>query len=177
MEALAAYVIPVTTLRNGRNELDFKVDWRFFRHFEDSPVEQGRFDVAVMFDKYLDHWHLFFQVQGAMDTECDRCLAPIALPVSGNFELYVYFETERRDDGESAEVIFVDRETTQFDIAQLLYEYIVLSVPVARRYECENTPYPPCDMEMLARLSQQEDVEQENVQWDVLKKIQSGESN
>lgn len=171
MEALTAYVIPVSSMQNGRNELDFRADWRFFRHFEDSPVQQGQFEIKVIFDKYLDHWHLFFQVSGEMDTECDRCLASISLPVSGNFELYVYFETEQSETRESADMIFVPRETTQLDIAQFIYEFIVLSVPVSKRYECQSAPNPPCDTEMLSRLRQQEEQQQENVQWDVLKNI------
>ncbi|HLF65256.1 MAG TPA: DUF177 domain-containing protein [Saprospiraceae bacterium] len=155
MEALAAYVIPVSSLRSGRNELDFKVDWRFFRYFEVSPVQQGSFDITVFFDKYTDHWHLYFDVRGQMDTECDRCLAPISLPVSGNYELFVKFDVEKKDVERSAEIIYVSRETRQLDIAQFIYEFIVLSIPVKRSYDCENETNPPCDKEMVARLERQ----------------------
>ncbi len=157
MEAQAAYVIPVTTLRNGQNELDFKVDWRFFKHFEESPIQQGRFDVALLFDKYTDHWHLHFEVRGVMDTECDRCLALISLPLSGSYELFVKFDVEEKDRERSAEVVYVSRETTHFDIAQFIYEFIVLSIPVTRTYDCQSEASPPCDNEMLARLDQQGD--------------------
>ena len=171
MEALTAYVIPVSSLRSGRNELDFKVDWRFFRHFEASPVQQGSFDISVFFDKYTDHWHLHFNVQGRMDTECDRCLAPISLPVSGNYELFVKFDVEKKDEERSAEIVYASRETTQFDLAQFIYEFIVLSVPVKRSYDCQSEATPPCDTDMLARLSP--DTEKSEITLsDILKNIQ-----
>ena len=77
MEALGEFVIPVTSLRMGHNELEFSADWRFFECFEGSPVEQGQFRIDVGFTRQSDHWHLEFQISGHMDTECDRCLAPI----------------------------------------------------------------------------------------------------
>jgi uncharacterized metal-binding protein YceD (DUF177 family) len=168
MEPFDAFVIPVTTLRMGRNELDFTADWRFFERFESSPVEQGSFEFDVIFDRFQDHWHLTFEITGTMDTECDRCLTPIALPVSGSHELYVKF-----DDGDSqeAEVINVPRETTQFDIAQYVYEFIILSVPMIKRYDCEGEKPRPCDQEMLAKLSGLEQARVDTGPWEALKQI------
>ena len=171
MEALTAYTIPVSSLRNGRNELDFSVDWRFFRHFEGSPVEQGSFKIGVVFEKFPDHWHLWFDVSGVMDTECDRCLVPISLPVSGEYGLYVKFDPNATPDP-SGDVIYVAKETTQLHIAQYLYEFIVLSIPVAKRINCEGGETAPCDMEMLARLDEEVTQDPEGTPWDVLKEIQ-----
>jgi len=168
MEPLDAFVIPVTSLRMGRNELDFSADWRFFQRFESSPVQQGRFDISVVFDKFLDHWHLLFEISGKMDTECDRCLAPIALPVSGTHELYVKFDDS--DDGNS-EVVTLPRETTQFDISQFVYEFVVLSIPIIKRYDCERDEVLPCDTEMLSKLSGHTQAIDDSGQWDALKQI------
>jgi uncharacterized metal-binding protein YceD (DUF177 family) len=168
MEPFDAFVIPVTTLRMGRNELDFTADWRFFERFESSPIQQGSFEIDVIFDRFQDHWHLVFEIEGKMDTECDRCLTPISLPVSGSHELYVKF-----DEGEpqEAEVINMPRETTQFDISQFVYEFIVLSVPMIKRFDCENEKPRPCDLEMLAKLSGHQRSEESASQWDALKQI------
>lgn len=172
MEALAAYRVPVTSLRNGRNVLDFQADWRFFKQFEGSPVEQGKFDITVLFDKYTDHWHLHFNIHGTLDTECDRCLVPISLPVTGAYELYVKFDSGA---GQSEDVVNVPKDTTHFDLAQYLYEFIVLSVPVAKTYDCDQEPAPPCDMEMLARISAEEDRPDTESPWEALRGMQAEE--
>lgn len=172
MEALAAYVIPVSTLRSGHNELDFKVDWRFFQHFEGSPVQQGSFDIRVLFDKFPDLWHLQFGIHGEMDTECDRCLVPISLPVTGEYEIYVKFDEGQKDAEPDADIIYVSRESTQFDISQFIYEFIVLSMPVAKTYDCQSEQNPPCDKDMLARLRQQETESSVNPLSEILKNIQ-----
>jgi uncharacterized metal-binding protein YceD (DUF177 family) len=172
MEALSAYVIPVTALRSGRNELDFKADWRFFLHFEGSPIQQGSFEIGILFDKYPDNWHLHFEVKGHVDTECDRCLAPISLPVQGSYELYVKFDEDAKNEEKSAEVIYLPKETTQMNVAQLIYEFIVLSLPVNKVYDCQSETKPPCDFEMLDRLKIQEGDAKENATWDILKQIQ-----
>ena len=171
MEALTASSIHVSSLRNGRNDLDFSADWRFFRHFEESLVQQGKFEIKVLFDKYPDHWYLHFEVCGEMDTECDRCLAPIVLPVTGSYELYVKFDIDAKPDP-SGDIVYVPKETTHFDIAQYLYEFIVLSVPVTKSMDCESKMNPPCDKEMLARLNQQVANDPESTPWDVLKDVQ-----
>jgi uncharacterized metal-binding protein YceD (DUF177 family) len=169
---MESYTIPVSTLRIGQNPLDFNVDWRFFREFEASPVEQGSFQIAVLFDKYPDHWHLHFEVTGKMDTECDRCLAAIALPIEGRFELFVKFDGGQEEARErSDEVVYVPRETTHFNIAQYIYEFIVLSIPVSKIYDCDSEQNPPCDKEMLARIEQQEAGNATEALSEVLKKM------
>ena len=171
MEPLDAYVIPVTSLRMGVNDLEFTADWQFFQRFEDSPVQQGRFQIGLVFDRQPDHWHLIFDVSGTVDTECDRCLAPIALPVEGEYELYVKCDGEAATEDEGPEVLHLPRETTKFDITQYLYEFIILSVPISKRYDCEAEEVRPCDMTMLAKLAAQQEETPGDIRWDILKDL------
>lgn len=177
MQSLDAYVIPVSSLRPGRNELEFSVDWRFFQQFESSPVQQGSFRIPVVFDKYTDHWHLLFEVTGHVDTECDRCLAPIALPVAGTYELFVRFDEDQDGEDETGpEILNVPRETTRLDVTQYLYEFVVLSVPMVKRFDCESVTPKPCDAEMLAKLSGHSEEGEADERWSMLKDIRIGGS-
>ena len=171
MEALREFTIPVHGLGLGGHEFQHVVDWQFFQHFENSPVQQGRFEISVIFFKETDHWILTVEVSGVADTECDRCLAPISLPVSGRHVLVVKFGDERPADEDDPDVIYVPRETHHWNIAQYIFEFILLSIPVKKVYDCEDESVPPCDKEMLSRLEQEELEEKEegNPVWDVLK--------
>ena len=169
MEALTEFTIPVHGIQDGVHHFDYVIDWRFFKHFEGSPVDQGRFDVRALFTKDNDHWILSAEINGTLDTACDRCLAPISLPVSGSHVIIVKFDEEVEEDPDP-DVIYLSRDISHWNIAQYLHEFIVLSIPVTKTYDCESEAELPCDKEVLAKLEQEEQTEGEgNPAWDILK--------
>jgi uncharacterized metal-binding protein YceD (DUF177 family) len=103
---------------------------------------------------------LDFDFAGKAFTECDRCLADIQLPVKGQNRLLVKF-TE--DDGEDeADVFYLDPEVSSFKIAQFVYEYICLALPMIKVYDCEKDVPKPCDEEMLKYLKKDSESEENN---------------
>ena len=169
MEALSEFSIPVYGLKLGAHHFRYSVDWQFFSNFEGSPLEQGRFDLDVLFTKETDHWLLAVTVSGHVDTDCDRCMAPISLPVSGQHVLFVKFEDEE-EDNRDPDVIYLTRDIHNWNIAQYLYEFILLSVPSRKVYDCENEKEVPCDQSVLDRLETREEESPEgHPAWDILK--------
>ena len=171
MDALKQYAIPVRSLGIGVHEFNYEIDWSFFGNFEASPVKQGRFEVSFMVDKQHDHLLVAVHVQGLLDTECDRCLAPIALPVRGEFALIVKYDDERIQEAHE-EVVYLSRDLPSWNVAQLIYEFVLLSIPASRTYDCRSTTPPPCDDEALQKLEQQDVSDNDNPVWDVLKQIE-----
>jgi uncharacterized protein len=174
METLREYEIAVSGLKDGQHEFHYEIDWRFFAHFEESQVKQGRFDVDVLLDKQPDHWLVTFDISGAMDTECDRCMAPIGLPVSGRHHLIVQYhgsDTVVMDDNDS-DLIYVPQDIHTWSIAELIHEFVQLSIPVQRVYACREEASPPCDDEALQRLSDEATPGSANPLKDALKYIE-----
>jgi uncharacterized metal-binding protein YceD (DUF177 family) len=171
MKALKQYVIPISGLKIGVHAFEYVVDWRFFEQFEDSLVKQGHFDVKVLFDKQHDHWVVTFDIQGSLDTECDRCLAPISLPVGNVNTVIVKYDEGDESTSETEDIIYVTRDTHTWNIANLIHEFILLSVPIKRVYDCENESTRPCDMKMLKRLTGEEETGRDNPTWNLLKQI------
>ena len=91
MDMLIEYSIPVRGLRNGTHQFDFQVDRAFFSQFENSPVTEGNVEVAFTLDKRPDMFILTFDLAGTVQTDCDRCLALIDLPVADTQSLIVKF--------------------------------------------------------------------------------------
>ena len=113
---------------------------------------------------------LQYEFEGTVNTDCDRCLAPIALPIEGAERLLVKFSLE--ETSEEAEVIFIHPETPQLDVSKYVYEFICLAIPMIKTYDCEAEKKKPCDEKMLGYLeSQQEEEQQDNPIWDALKKL------
>jgi len=171
MKALKQYEIPISGLKIGVHEMHYSVDWRFFEQFEESLVKQGKFDVCVLFDKQPDYWMVTFEIQGHLDTECDRCLAPISLPLESLNKVIVKYDEDEDSPVEYEDVMYVSRDIHKWNIAELIHEFILLCVPIKRVYHCENESVRPCDMKMLKRLTGEDAYSKENSVWNALKQI------
>lgn len=171
MKAFKQYEIPISGLKIGVHEIDYVVDWRFFEQFEDSHVKQGHFNVNVLFDKQPDHWIVRFDIQGHLDTECDRCLAPISLPTGSQNTVIVKYDEDDDTLEENEDILYVSKDVHTWNIAQLIYEFISLSVPINKVYDCESENVRPCDMEMLKRLTGEVASSGDNPVWNALKQI------
>lgn len=176
MDPLITYSIPVKGLHNGIHQFEFQIDRLFFENFENSPIAESDILVKLEFDKRSDMYVLEFELEGAVRTQCDRCAADINLPVADRQRLLVKFSTE--EEPEEADVIFINPEAQQLNVAKYIYEYICLAVPLIRVYDCENDDPRPCNEEALRYLSnggQAEEPEEEekeaNPIWDELKKL------
>jgi uncharacterized protein len=179
MDPLITYSIPVKGLYNGIHQFEFQIDRFFFENFEQSPVTEGDVQVRLDFDKHPDMYVLQFELAGTVRTECDRCLAEIDLPIASSQRLLVKFSLEEEED--EADIAYISPEASLFNVAQYIYEFICLALPIIKAYDCEDQSPRPCNEEMLRYLRhseedsalEEDEAEQEdpNPIWDELKKL------
>lgn len=160
MDALIQFSIPVKGLRQGVYDYNFHIDRRFFECFEASPVENGNVDIRLRFDKQPGMFVLDMDIEGTVNTECDRCLAPIQLPIADQRNFVVKFSTEEETDDE--DVVYIHPDAQRFDLAPYIYEYLILAIPMVKTVDCENEPPEGCDRELLERFVLREE-ELENI--------------
>jgi uncharacterized protein len=169
MNAFVAYSIPIKGLKQGLHQFKFSVDSAFFALFEGSPVETGVVDFDVSLDKRSDMLLFDFELSGYCKAECDRCTAQINLPLEDSRQLIAKYGD---DEGEAEdEVVFIDREASDFNVAKYLYEFTVLALPITNVYDCQDEPNPPCNFEVLKHLGTEDDDEQKPSVWDELKNL------
>jgi uncharacterized metal-binding protein YceD (DUF177 family) len=169
MNAFAAYSIPIQGLKVGIHHFTFEIDSAFFRHFEDSPVQDGEIQFDLQLDKRPDMLILDFGLKGFVKAECDRCTALIDLPLEDERQLIVKYG--EADGDEEDEVVFIHNEASEFNVAKYLYEFTVLALPITNTYDCQNDPNPPCNFEVLKYLNNGADEQKSNSVWDALKGI------
>ncbi|MEM9548501.1 MAG: DUF177 domain-containing protein, partial [Bacteroidota bacterium] len=150
MNVLDHFSVPYKGLGNGLHRLSFTVDNEFFKEFEDSHINNGSFAVEVELDKKDDHSVLVFAIKGNTETTCDRCLAAIQLPILGTYEMLLKFGEEKLSNDE---IVFIHPETSKINLAQLIYEFILLSVPMIKTCP-EEGAYATCDKEVMKRLNE-----------------------
>ncbi len=173
MESLKHFSIPIQGLKEGVHLFDFQIDPVFFSHFEDSPIVEGNFAVKLSFDKRPDMLVLDFDLEGTVGTECDRCLANINLPVKDQQQLIIKYSLEEK---EEAEAVYILRGESELNVAKYIYEYICLSMPMIKVYDCENEDPSVCNDEVFDYLdrtvdSESDSTETSNPIWDQLKQI------
>lgn len=169
MNAFVAYSIPIQGLKIGIHHFKFEIDSAFFRHFEESPVQEGEVQFDLALDKRPDMLILDFGLKGKVRVECDRCTAWIHLPIADERQLIVkYGEAEGEEEDE---VVFIGREASEFNVAKYLYEFTVLALPITNTYDCQSEPNPPCNFEVLKYLGNESKEQKPDSVWDALKGI------
>lgn len=151
MEALKEYNIPLTGLKPGDHVYKYVVDDQFFKQFEHSPIEQGRFEIDITLDRKIDMAVLSFDIRGSYFCSCDRCLTDINLPVRHKAQLILRFEEGEDTD----ELIFLDPKAAEWNTAKVLFELISLAKPLTNIYDCKGEQ---CDEVVLKKLKEFENI-------------------
>ena len=151
MGRFAQYELLVKGLKNGIHSYEFLLDKAFFSNFPDTPVIESSIQVKLDIDKRPEMFIIDIKLVGAIETDCDRCLAPIQLPISGTHQLLVKLKLNTEGE-EDPDVVFVDPEIDRFGVAEYLYEYTVLAIPIKKVLDCENMESKPCDLDTLKRM-------------------------
>jgi uncharacterized protein len=170
MDPLRVYSIPVPGLKVGVHRFEYMLDEEFFRHFDGAPIGESRLEAQVVLDKRSDMFLIDFVIEGTMKTECDRCTAPIDLPLHAHRDLVVKYGEADGDDED--EVVFIPRDAPDFNVARYLYEFTVLSLPISNTYDCQSEANPPCNFEILKYLKTESGEEKPDTIWDALKGLQ-----
>jgi uncharacterized protein len=150
MSILDHFSLPFSGMKDGFHVYDFEVENDFFKSFEHSPIQDGRFQITVEADKRPGITDLDIIIDGHIGTTCDRCLADINLPVYGEYHLVVKISDEVSDDDE---IIFLPADQPKLYLAQVFYELICVSLPLINTYDCEYDTPKPCNEDILSKIS------------------------
>lgn len=120
------FVIPFVGLKLGTHEFDFSVSDKFFEGLEYSVVERGKVDFHILFEKKETMMIADFQLNGTIETLCDRCGDELVLPISGEYQLIFKFGD---DESEDESLVVLPSEAYQIDLDAHFHEFITVSLP------------------------------------------------
>lgn len=168
------YNIEFKGLKEGLHDFGFEVDNWFFAHFEESPVDNGKLDIKVKLEKRSSFLKLYFELTGWLELTCDRCLELYHQPVESDTEIFVKFGDGESDEGEN--IIWVSPEEHQLNLAQVIYEYAVLSIPLRHVHPKNKNGKRDCDPEMIEKLKKYKHTPAEeesklDPRWEALRKL------
>ena len=130
MKDLKDYSIEIQKLGNKKHEFEFDSVNAFFKNFEQSLIEEGSFNVKLTLDKSETMMTLYFHITGQVQLTCDRTLEPFDYPLNIKQKLILKFGEE--DEVLTDEIEIIKKDTQQINVAQYIYEYIGLAIPMKK---------------------------------------------
>lgn len=175
MKQLNEYLIPFIGLKLGKHQFEYQMNNTFFERFEYDEFENSAIKVNIVLEKKSTLMELAFKHKGTIHVSCDLTNEMFDLPIKGKIKLIVNFGEEFNDDNE--ELLILPHGEHQIDIAQYIYEMIVLSVPLKRVHpgiKDGSLKTPVLDkLNELSIKEKKEVIQEENTdpRWDKLKKL------
>lgn len=170
------YTIPLNGIKDGDLHFSFKADNEFFEQFTESEFKQGKFDIEVRLEKCSSLITLHLSIIGYLKVPCDRCLETFDLPVKANQKIVLKFG--ERTEASGQDYLVLSEDTDSVNIADYIYEFIILEVPLKRVHPEDKKGKSTCDPDMIKLLDEYSEKKNEYIdnRWNELKKLKNGTS-
>ena len=170
MEKKNEFLIPVSGLALGSHAFEYEINNDFFAGMDYSEVQQGKVSVKVDIDRQETMLTLHFDLNGSVRVPCDRCADEFDQPIESQQDFFIKLGTENAEESDDVAVVLPD--LNEYDIRPLVYEYIILAIPMHRVHpegQCN-----PAVIEMLNREeapAEEEETDTIDPRWAALKDI------
>lgn len=174
MDKLRNYDIEFSGLKVGKHKFNFEIDGAFFQIFEiEQEFEKPKINVEVLLDKHTTFLEFFVKISGKVELVCDITTKPFDYLLENQTKILVKYGVTYDDSNE--EVITIPHQDFAFNIAQLIYESIVLAIPMKKI----SPNVTDEDLDFVERFASKVEEIEENMEeeidprWEALKKIKN----
>ena len=168
--------IKFSGLSEGVHLFDFEIGKLFFDTFENTEVENAKVQVKVEMFKQSNMLTFDLAIEGFLNLTCDRCLDNFDFQIKNNYTFFVKFGKTTYE--ESDDVIILAEHEPQINIAQYIYEYIMLCVPAKVVHPDDEKGESTCNKDFLKKLKEFEPDTQTDIdpRWEMLKKLKDNKN-
>ena len=175
MKPLKDFTIQFIGLKIGKHHFEYGINKTFFENFEFDEFNDASLNVNVGLNKKATLLELHFAVTGFVNLHCDTTNERYNQHIENSFDLVVKFGDTFNDDND--QILIVPHGEYEVNIAQYIYELIVLSIPTKRIHP--GIEDGTLDSEILKRLDdlspkglgEKTNDEDIDPRWNTLKKL------
>lgn len=176
------FEIAFVGLKPGVHEFSYEIDDRFFEAFQQQDFRNCRAQVKLSLDKKNSFMQLKFEIGGSLEVTCDRCNSNLPLELWDEFNITVKMVedpelmNEQEDD---PDMYYIAQGESHLDVANWIYEFINLSIPMQKACDFDNMDGPYCNksaMDVLKKLEPDEPESRQNPIWKDLEKFKGLEN-
>lgn len=130
MKDLKNFDISFIGLKDGMHQFDYNIDKEFFDFFNYEEFYNSNVNVSLSFLKKPTLFELTFTFSGNVEVACDISNELFQQPIETEMFLIVKFGDEFNNENE--ELLIIPHSDYKLNIAQYIYEAIVLAVPIKK---------------------------------------------
>ncbi|WP_162344241.1 YceD family protein [Cyclobacterium salsum] len=183
MKFIRKFDIDIIRLKEGEHAFHFEVDDAFMDHFEKvkEVIHHGEVGVDVLLDKRINLIEANFQLQGTVRLTCDRSLEEFNHPLSVSHKIVYKYGQEEKEIND--EIFLITKDTQVINVAQLIYEFILLSIPAKKihpDYRIDDDEVDENDGWIVYEAGEEDDEKdndktEQNPFWEALKNFKNNE--
>lgn len=173
------FEIAFVGLKPGVHEYNYLIDDKFFEAFQQQDFKNCKADVKLLLDKKVSFMQMKFEIGGTLEVTCDRCNNNLPLNLWDEFNITVKMVEEpelMNEQEDDPDMYYIAQGESHVDVANWIYEFINLSIPLQKACEFEKMDGPYCNSEAMDMLKKMEPKEiekkpTENPIWKGLEKF------
>lgn len=170
------FEIAFVGLKQGIHQFEYHVDDKFFANYGNQDFTNCNADIKLELDKKNSFMLLKFDVDGSIDASCDRCGNPLTIQLWDEFKVMVKLvdnPDEMNEQEEDPDVYYISHSESHLHLADWIYEFINLSIPLQKVCLVNDKGESQCNKEVIAKLAQTEEKNnnKSNPMWKALNKF------
>ena len=177
MKNQKSFSIEIGNIEGESLDIEFRIDPTFFQNLDQTLIEKGDLTANVSLYKTQGVIKAGFDIQGTVELICDRTLNPFDYKIDTiNTILYKFSDN---DEELTDEIILIRHDTSSIDVAPILFDFIVLNVPLKKIHpdyilpEDENSDD---DILIYSSVNNEKELTDSNIdildpRWEALKKL------
>jgi len=178
VEELDNCIVEFKGLKQGEHLFKLNLSNEFLSDQEISDILDLNLYVEISLTKRERFLEASIKISGNATVKCDRCLENLVLEIENSAQLIVKIEEDEVDSTDREDIITVAQNENKVDFTQIVYELLMLSIPLKKVHGEDSEGYSLCNEEMLAYISEEEvedeiDAEKKDIdpRWEGLRNI------
>lgn len=135
MKGKKAFDIAFVGLKPGIHEYEYSINDHFFREYQPQDFTSCQARVKLSLEKNISFLMLRFEVGGSLEIICDRCSNNLPVQLWDEFKVLIKLDDspdEMNNSEEDPDVHYISRTESHLHVADWIYEFINLSIPMQR---------------------------------------------
>lgn len=154
------FEIAFVGLKPGVHVFEYRIEDKFFAAYGEQDFKNCISDVKLSLDKKTSFMLLKFDLVGSADVICDKCGNSLTKQLWDEFNIIVKMVDDpelMNEQEEDPDVYYISRSESHLYVADWIYEFINLSLPMQKMCSPEEMGGPQCNKEVLETLRKMEE--------------------
>ena len=173
------FEIAFVGLKPGVHEYSYSINDKFFEAFQQQDFRNCKANVKLSLDKKSSFMLLKFEIGGTLEVTCDRCNSNLPLELWDEFNITVKMVEEpelMNEQEDDPDMYYIAQGDSHVDVANWIYEFINLSIPMQKTCDFEKMDGPYCNataLDLLKKMEPEKTETKENPIWKGLEKFKN----